>query len=229
VKAKDAAGNVSGATATYTWTIDSIPPPAPVITFKPDDPNGDGIANFDWTDAESPVTYKCSLENGSFSSCASPFRAIVDVSNDGQHQFAVRAYDAAGNFRETDYSWKVLHAINVVADGNAVGALYPGGPTRTIALTLHNPNNFPVTISLITASISASPPGCSAATNVVLEQSNVGNGADPKTVTVPANSNLTLPSGAATSPTIRMLNLPSNQDACKNGAFTLSYVAKGNK
>jgi hypothetical protein len=227
VRAADAAGNVGSAAATRTWTIDTVPPPAPVLTNKPDDPNGDGIADFTWTDSEAGVTFKCSVENGSFASCSSPFHTIVDVSNDGTHQFAVRAFDAAGNFSTTAYSWKVLHAVNVVVDGNAVGLLYPGGPTREIALVLHNPNNFPVTISLISVTVSASPDNCSAATNVHLEQSSVGNGLSPQTVTVPANTNLTVPS--ALRPTISLLNLPSSQDACKDGTFTLSYLAKGSK
>jgi hypothetical protein len=227
VRAADAAGNVGSAAATRTWTIDTVPPPTPVLTVTPDDPNGDGIANFEWTESESPVTFKCQIENLAFATCTSPLRTIVDVSNDGQHQFALRAFDTAGNYSEADYTWKVLHAINVVADGNALGLLYPGGPTREIELTLHNPNNFAVTITLISTSISASPAGCSASTNVDLQQSTVGNGANPQSVTVPANTNLTLPS--ALRPTIQLLNLPASQEACKNGTFTLSYVAKGSK
>jgi len=122
-----------------------------VIGTKPDDPNGDGIANFDWTDAQASVTYRCSIENKAPTSCTSPLRTIVDVSNDGQHQFAVSAVDAAGNTSTTTYTWKVLKAVNVVLEGDAVGLLYPGGPARPIALTLHNPNNFAVVISSITA------------------------------------------------------------------------------
>jgi hypothetical protein len=199
----------------------------------PDDPNGDGIANFDWTESETGVSFLCSIENGKFGVCPSGSghmaRYIVDVSNDGTHQFAVRAYDAAGNFGEADYSWKVLHAVNVVADGDAVGLLYPGGPTRPIALVLHNPNNFPVTITYIYVSVKSSPAGCDgSAASVEIQQSNVGNGANPVTITVPANSNLALPSGGATRPTIRLLD-NGNQDSCKNGTFTLGYLATGSK
>jgi hypothetical protein len=226
VEAKDAAGNISAA-ASWSWTIDSIAPPAPVLTLTPDDPNGDGIADFDWTEAEAGATFMCSIENRQFTACPStPEHAahyIVDVSNDGQHQFEVRAFDAAGNFSTTFYSWKVLHAVNVVVDGNAVGLLYPGGPTRPIALTLHNPNNFPITIWLITVTVDASPVGCNP-TNVFFQQSSVdGTG---QTVTVPANTNLLVP--AAMRPTIRLADA-GNQDACKNGIFTLSYLAKGSK
>ncbi|HEX8156007.1 MAG TPA: hypothetical protein VF526_01370 [Solirubrobacteraceae bacterium] len=227
VRQIDAAGNVGALFASRSWTIDTVAPPAPVIATKPDDPNGDGIANFDWTDAQASVTYRCSIENKSPTSCTSPLRTIVDVSSDGQHQFAVSAVDAAGNANTTTYTWKVLKAVNVVVDGDAVGLLYPGGPARRIALTLHNPNNFAVVISSITASVSSSPADCPAATNLAIGQSNVGTGTSPQTVTVPANQNMAVPGASA--PTIRLLDSASNQDACKNASFRLSYLAKGTK
>jgi hypothetical protein len=234
VRQVDAAGNVGTGFASRDWSIDSIAPPAPVLGTKPDDPNGDGIANFDWTDAEAGVTFRCSVENKPSASCVSPFRTILDVSNDGQHQFAVSAVDAAGNVSTTSYTWKVLHAVNIVVDGNATGLLYPGGPARPIALTLHNPNNFPLRISSITATVSSSPTGCPAVpvtgpANLDLQQSNVGHGASPQTVTVPANQSLTLPVGSAGAPTVRLLNTSYNQDACKNGSFRFSYSALGTK
>lgn len=227
VRQTDAAGNAGALFASRSWTIDTVAPPAPVITTKPDDPNGDGIANFDWTDAQPAVTYRCSIENKPFTTCTSPLRTIVDVSNDGQHQFAVSAVDAAGNASTTTYTWKVLKAVNVVVDGDAVGLLYPGGPVRRIALTLHNPNNFAVVISSITTSVSSSPPGCPAASNLVIQQSNVGNPPGPQTVTVAANQNLALPGALA--PTIGLLETGRNQDACKNASFRLSYLAIGTK
>jgi hypothetical protein len=229
VRQIDVAGNVGALFASRSWTVDTVAPPAPVITNKPDDPNGDGIANFSWTDADAGVSFRCSLENQTATTCTSPLRTIVDVSNDGQHQFAVSAVDAAGNLSTTSYIWKVLKAVNVVVDGDAVGLLYPGGPPRSIVLTLHNPNNFPVIVSSITASVSSSPTGCAATTNLDLQQSNVGHGATPQTVTVPANQNLTLPAGAASRPTVQLLNLGVSQDACKNGSFRFSYTATGTK
>ncbi|HWH93875.1 MAG TPA: hypothetical protein VNT03_08435 [Baekduia sp.] len=236
VRQIDAAGNVGAQFASRSWTVDSVAPPAPVIGTKPEDPNGDGIANFDWTDAEPGVTYRCSIENKPPATCTTPFRTIVDVSNDGQHQFAVSAVDDAGNVSTTTYVWKVLKAVNVVVDGDAVGLLYPGGPTRQIALTLHNPNNFAVLVTSIDASVKSSPAGCPAAAsatspaNLELQQSNVGHGASPQTVTVAANQNLTLPAGGAIAPTVKLLNYTDrNQDACKNGSFVFNYTATGGK
>jgi large repetitive protein len=131
VRQADAAGNVGTAFASRSWTIDTVPPPTPVLTNKPDDPNGDGLADFSWTDAESPVTFRCSLENGAFSSCTSPFHTILNISNSGQHQFAVRAYDVAGNFSETAYTWKVDVSMRFTITGNAIGLLAPGGGTTS--------------------------------------------------------------------------------------------------
>jgi hypothetical protein len=230
----DAAGNVGATPATRTWTVDTVPPTAPTLTTKPDDPNGDGIANFNWTASDpSIVATKCSIENGPFSTCpaqgAYQAHYIVDVYNDGTHQFAVAVYDAAGNAGVTTYKWKVLHGVNVTVDGDAVGLLYPGGPARPIALVLHNPNNFAVTVNYIAVSVKTAPAGCDASSaSVLIQQSNVGNGSSPVAVTVPANTNLALPSGAATRPTIRLLD-NGNQNACKNGNFTLSYLATGSK
>jgi large repetitive protein len=240
VEAKDAAGNVSSAFDTRSWTVDTTPPAPPLLTVKPDNPNGDGIANFNWNETDATaVSFKCSIENGPFTTCPTDpnypgvmAHYIVDVSNDGTHQFAVRAYDAVGNYSTTSYSWKVLHAINVTVDGNADGLLYPNGPTRTLVLVLHNPNNFPVTINLITVTVSGSPAGCAAGAvgsnpaNLVLTQSNV-DGSGAQTVTVPANTNLTLP--PANRPTIRLIDTGLDQQACKNGSFTFSYLAKGSK
>ena len=143
VQAKDAAGNIGGA-ASWSWTIDSVPPPAPVITDKPDDPNGDGLADFTWITDAGVAYYRCMIENEGFLPCDSPYRKILNIANSGQHQFAVRAYDAAGNFSETSYTWKVDIGLRFTIVGNAIGLLYPGGPTRMIDLVLHNPNNFPI-------------------------------------------------------------------------------------
>jgi hypothetical protein len=230
----DAAGNVGTTAATRTWTIDTVPPAGPVLTLKPDDPNGDGIANFNWSEPDpSAVAFTCSIENGAFITCPTDANYpgvmahyIVDVSNDGTHQFAVRAYDSAGNFSQTSYSWKVLHAINVTVDGNADGLLYPGGPSRKLVLVLHNPNNFAVTVNYINVTVNSSPTGCAASSNIVLTQSNV-DGSGSNTVTVPANTNLTVP--VANRPTVQMNNLNAKQDACKNGTFVFGYTAKGSK
>jgi hypothetical protein len=40
---------------------------------------------------------------------------------------------------------------------------------------------------------------------------------------IPANGHVSLPSGAISAPQVLMRDLPTNQDACKNAAFTFNY------
>jgi hypothetical protein len=224
VEAKDAAGNISGP-VTWAWTIDSIAPPAPVLTDKPDDPNGDGIADFTWTEAETGVTFRCSIENGPFAGCTSPVHYIVNVANDGQHQFAVSATDAAGNASTTFYSWKVLKGINITLTGDAVGLLAPG-LTQPIALTVHNPNNFPVTVTGVQVTASTTTAGCTADDNVALTQTDI-TPAQP--LLLPSNGTVTLPAQGHPAPQIFFKNTLFNQDACKGGSFGLAYTGTGVK
>ena len=223
VKARDAAGNESGP-ASRTWTVDTTPPPVPVITSAPPDPSSQAESTFEFTDAESPVSFQCSVENGPFGSCTSPFTftVIVDTSNNGQHQFAVRAVDPAGNVSgSATYSWKVT-GVGFTLTGNAGGLLYPG-IWRYIPLQIVNPNNHSIYVEAITVSVSGAPGGCGIA-NLELVQSSASSG-DP--VVVPANTTTLLP--VAKQPQIRLKNLPSNQDTCKSVTFSLSYSGTATK
>jgi large repetitive protein len=223
VKARDAAGNES-APASRSWTIDLTPPPVPVITSAPPDPSSQAESTFEFTDAESPVSFQCSIENGPYGPCSSPitFTVIVDSSNNGQHQFAVRAVDPAGNVSgSASYRWKVTN-VGFTITGDAAGLLYPG-VWRQLPLQLVNPHNFTIFVESIVVSVSSAPGGCGAA-NIEFVQSNAST-ASP--VTVPANSTAAVP--AAKQPQIRLRNLPTNQDTCKNVSFSLSYSGTATK
>ena len=61
---------------------------------------------FAFAASESGSSFACRLDNGSFSSCASP-KTYTDLS-DGPHAFAVRATDAAGNTGpDVAYGWTI--------------------------------------------------------------------------------------------------------------------------
>jgi hypothetical protein len=103
-----------------------------------------------------------------------------------------------------------------------VANLMPGVATA-IPLTLTNPNDVPIYVTVLTVSMAAdsTPAGCSSANNVQLTQSNASS-ADP--ITVPARGSVTLTS-APRAPKIMLLNLPGvNQDVCKNKSFALTYA-----
>jgi hypothetical protein len=222
VMAVDAAGN-AGPPATRTWTVDTTAPPKPTFSQTPPDPSSSAIATFAF--ASQPATdvdrYQCSKENGSWFTCASPYTFTVDATNNGQHQFAVRAVDAAGNVSSAaSYKWKVSQTEGAPFQitGSASGPLYPG-VWRTIPLVLTNPNTVSIYVTNLTVTVTNSPAGCATATNIELVQSSV-SASNP--ITVPASGTTTVP--VAMQPQIRLKETGVNQDACKNVTFTLSYT-----
>ncbi len=104
VRAIDTAGNI-GASASYGWTIDTFAPTT-TITQKPASLSSTSSATFAFAASEAGSAFACRLDNGSFSSCASP-NTYTNLS-DGSHTFAVRATDAAGNTGpDVAYGWTI--------------------------------------------------------------------------------------------------------------------------
>jgi hypothetical protein len=227
VRAVDAAGN-TGASTSRTWRVDTVAPPAPVLTAKPADPTSTATNDFAWTTTESGTTSECSLENGAWFACTSPYRWVVNTDNSGLHQFAVRSRDAAGNASTaTPYTFK--YERTAPSSGvpfeitGSVSALQIG-VWQSIAVRVTNPNPVAIYVSALQVGVApdSTPPGCTTAENLELEQSNVSTAT---TLIVPANGSVVLPAQGATAPRIRLRNLPTvNQDVCKSKSFALSYT-----
>lgn len=88
------AGGISSASASFTWVVDTVAPPTPIITQQPTDPSSTANASFSFSDTESGVTYKCTLD-ATTASCTSP--ASYSNLTEGLRHFSVVAIDAAGN------------------------------------------------------------------------------------------------------------------------------------
>jgi hypothetical protein len=222
VKARDAAGNV-GAAATYRWRIDTVAPPKPQLTQTPPNPSASDGATFAFIDREAGVAFECSLDNATFAACASP-KAYTGLAN-GNHTFAVRARDAAGNRSAvTDYGWRVLASTSgqpFTISGGYGGLLYPG-KTGDLALRVTNPNGSPILVTSLTVTIQpgSSNANCDGPRNLTVTQSNVSA---TNALTVPANGSVTLPSGGVSAPSVTMLNLATNQDACQGAVYSFAY------
>jgi large repetitive protein len=105
VKAVDAAGNESAASS-YNWTVDLTPPPAPKLTSQPGNVTASTSASFAFTDDDATASYFCKLDGAAFGACTSP-KAYAGLSV-GQHVFAVKARDPAGNEGAmTSYTWSI--------------------------------------------------------------------------------------------------------------------------
>ena len=100
VKATDAAGN--DGQSSHTWTIDTV---APIVTItdQPLSVSNDSSPTFEFTTNET-ANAECKLDGAGFAACSSP-KAYAGLA-DGQHTFAVRAKDAAGNTGvAASYTW----------------------------------------------------------------------------------------------------------------------------
>ncbi len=107
-----------------------------------------------------------------------------------------------------------------IISGTPEGALYPGGPALNIPLALFNPNPVPIYVTGLTVTVASSPEGCPAEENVRVTQSDASA---EKPITVPANTAVTLPAQGVSAPSLQLLNLPVNQNACQNATFPLTY------
>jgi len=222
VKARDAAGNLSTATA-YRWRIDTVAPPKPALTQTPPNPSASASATFGFTDREAGVGFECALDGGVYASCTSP-KSYSGLAN-GSHTFGVKARDAAGNrSASTTYTWSVqttTTGMPFTLSGGYGGLLYPG-KTADLALRVTNPNGQPIVVTSLTVTIQSgsSKVGCDGPRNLQITPSNV-SATNP--LSVPANGSVTLPAGTVSAPRVTMLNLATNQDACKGATFTFAY------
>ncbi|MBN8232186.1 OmpA family protein [Corallococcus macrosporus] len=103
--ATDAAGNVSEPVS-LTFFIDTDAPDT-TIESGPAQPSNSASATFEFSSTGGGIRYECSVDEGTFTDCDSPF--TLDSLAEGEHTLAVRAVDAAGNVDPTpaEYTWTV--------------------------------------------------------------------------------------------------------------------------
>jgi large repetitive protein len=232
VEAADAAGNVSGASAPYTWTVDTTAPPRPSVT-GPNSKSDSTAATFTFSDSETSVSFSCSMDGGTWSPCSSP--QSYTLLAPGTHEFDVRATDAAGN--TGDYNgWKwIINGLSGSGQpfsigGNASGTLYPGGATAYLDLSLTNTNSVTIYVTSLNVTLpSIAAPNANAThpcSNADFSLTQFTGPIATKPIALPANSTRTLTQlGYSQSqlPTVKMLNRPANQDGCKNATLNFTY------
>jgi hypothetical protein len=228
VRASDQAGNATsaGSQASARFTIDTTPPPVPTITAHPQSATTSKSASFGFSDSEPAVTLLCRRDGARFERCTSPI--VYAGLGLGAHTFEVQARDAVGNTSASaTYGWTIVKEVAPASGkpftvaGGASSPLAPG-LSRPLAITVSNPNGVAITVTALSASVApgSSKSGCDGPSNLQLTQSNVTE-ANP--LTIPANGQVTLPSGAVTAPQVLMKDLPVNQDACKGASFSFTY------
>ena len=100
-RAIDPAGNVDQTPARQTFTVDTAAP-GTTISSGPLGTITDSTPSFEFSSSETGSSFECRVDSGNFSPCSSP--QTTAVLQDGEHTFAVRALDAAGNVDQTPAS-----------------------------------------------------------------------------------------------------------------------------
>jgi hypothetical protein len=104
--------------------------------------------------------------------------------------------------------------------GNVPNALYPGAAAQTFAVTLTNPNSFPIKVTQF-GSVGVQAPNASGCLSSWFKVTLPNASASP--ISVPANSSV------AASASIQMLDPNVNQDACKGQQLKLTYTGSYTK
>lgn len=217
------AGSHAHAAASVAASFAIVAPPTPHITEHPPDPSSSPGASVRFTDTEAGVTFTCRLDGGAWTVCSSP--AGYSELGVGQHNFDVAAVDADANTSAVaSYAWTIAPSVGTpfTVTGDAPGLLYPGTAAQSLAVTVHNPNNTPILVTSLSATLASTglPAGCDSAWFQVA-QSNVSN---TTPITIPANGSVSLPAQGASAPSIQMIDSHTNQDACQTAHLTITYT-----
>ena len=126
VRAVDEAGNVDASPASFAWRVDTVAPETS-ITSGPAAVTSSASASFVFQ-ADEAASFECSLDEGPFGDCSAP-QGLVD----GEHSFAVRAVDEAGNVDASPaiHRWRV----DTVAPETAIDAA-PADPSASATALL---------------------------------------------------------------------------------------------
>ena len=106
IRAVDEVGNRTVDPTVRSWLVDSVAPETGIVS-GPSGTVKQASAELAFVSSEPGSTFTCSLDGAAFAACASP--VSLENLSDGNHEFRVRARDAAGNQDQSPASrlWRV--------------------------------------------------------------------------------------------------------------------------
>ena len=196
-------------------------PSAPMILTHPPAVSTSAAAFFRFRAPRTASRSECRLDRRRWRACrSSATYASIAL---GRHLFRVRAVVGTGRrSRSSRYAWQRVETkpFSVVPNFSGLEALYPGAAPIALPLRISNPNLVPIVVTALRVAVARDPAGCDSASNLELAQSDVSS---RKPLRIPAGGTVRVPSQGVLAPTIRLRNLPVNQDGCKNVSFPLSF------
>jgi len=146
----------------------------------------------------------------------------------GGHVLRVMAIGVRGRRSQAiAYHWTILPEISLtlaIASSPLPPDLYPGGPALPIPLVIGNPSNRSLFVQRLVVTASTGSASCPASRNLQITPSNVSR---RRPIRIAPRSQVTLPADGVTAPSVRLLELPVNQDGCKGASIRLHYAGAG--
>ena len=214
------------APASRSWSV-TAPAGAPTITVHPDNPTPDRDATFGFTGTG---TFECKLDGAAFVACTSP-KIYNDLAVAG-HVFQVRTVNGDVTSAPVSFSWTIITSSFGIS-GSITGVLLaPGAPPQPLNLVFTNPYNNSGGINILGVTITVqhattkdgAPNGdCDGPENLTVTDGSP----TPWPLNVPRRSTKSLDERGIDPtqwPQVQMLNLATNQDACKDTTFTFTYT-----
>jgi hypothetical protein len=225
--ATDLAGNASGATQ-RTVTVDTTPPET-TITSGPPNPSAEGDATFRFTASETGATFECSVDGAPFASCDSPYSTTVEG---GDHTFAVRAIDPAGNTDPTEATsqWTVNTSL---PEPPAITSPSDGSRSPSSTLTVAGTAQPDVAIDLRDGSSPAGSTTADAQGGWTLQLAGLADGSHTLTATASNGGGTSAPSTPVTvtvdtvAPQTTIDSGPSDPSDSAAATFTFSTGEQG--
>jgi hypothetical protein len=238
---KGTSGNVAPSTTHVALTVTKPPPPSFTLAASPDNLNvsaglsGAFTVSIARTNLSAPVAFTVTGVPAHATATFSPTSTsgnsttlTLQTASDtptGSYTLVIRGTSgtiAASTSAHLTVS--AAHAKQFTIAGSLDRSLSPG-VSGYLNLALTNPNNQPLSITGLTVTVTGtSKSGCTTSNFSATQFSGV------YPLTVPANATRTLSQlGLAQSiwPKVTMINLPTNQDSCKDTGLTLGYTGSG--
>jgi hypothetical protein len=200
-------------------SIGSRPAP-PLILTHPPAVGTSATAFFRFRAPRTASRSECRLDRRRWQTCGSS--ATYASIAFGRHLFRVRAVGTGRRSRSSRYAWQRIETkpFTVIPNLSGLEALYPGAAPIVLPLRIANPNPVPIVVTALRVAVARDPAGCESASNLELAQSDASSRTPLR---IPVGGTVQVPSQGVLAPTIRLLDLPVNQDGCKNVSFPLSF------
>ena len=219
-EARDSLGKALGGSLGRGAVSTGPRPAAPAIVAHPPAVSTSARASFRFRAPRMTSRSECRLDRRRWQACRSS--ATYTSIAIGRHVFRVRAVAAGGRGRASRYAWKRVETkpFSVIPDLSALEPLYPGAAPVALPLRIVNPNPVPIVVTALTVAVASDPTDCDSDSNLELAPSDVSNSTPLR---VPAGRTVRVPSQRILAPTIRLRDLPVDQDGCKNASFPLAF------